>query len=218
MDHMTDPDQAPAPPMGSDGPGLKLSRMLEDIAADETRERISFGDLLATLHGRAFGALMIIFAFPNILPSPPGLAGVLGLPLVFLSAQMMLGRLPWLPAFIASRSLPRSSFAALFTRATPWLARAERLLRHRLDPLTGPRAQKAVGLVCLILSLVLILPIPLGNMLPSIAICLFALGVLERDGLWIIGGLLFSVFALGFVGGMAYAVIRSALFVLLNAF
>jgi len=226
MDQRTDPDppDARSPDAHSpdavrpDAPDRKLSQMLELIAADETRERISFGDLLASLHGRAFGALMIIFAFPNILPSPPGLAGVLGLPLVFLSAQMMAGRMPWLPGFIAARSLPRSSFAALFTRATPWLARAERLLRQRLDPLTTPLAQQAVGFVCLILSLVLILPIPLGNMLPSIAICLFALGVLERDGLWIIGGVLFSVFALAFVGGMAYAVIRSALFVLVNAF
>lgn len=199
-------------------PPQRLSQVLSEIAADSSRDVISFGDLLAALHGRAFGALMIIFAFPNILPSPPGLAGVLGMPLVILSAQMMLGRLPWLPAFIAKRSLPRASFAALFTRATPWLARAERLLRHRFVVLTSAPAQKGIGLVCLILSLVLVLPIPLGNMLPSIAICLFALGVLEKDGLWIIGGLLFSVFAVGFVGAMAYAVVKSTLFVLFNAF
>jgi len=196
----------------------KLSQMLEAIAADESREVISFADLLSALHGRAFGALMIIFAFPNILPSPPGLSGVLGLPLVYLSAQMALGRLPSLPGFIARRSVPRGSFAALFNRATPWLARAERLLRHRWAPLTTAPAQRMIGVVCLILSLLLILPIPLGNMLPSIGICLFALGVLERDGVWIIGGLLFSLFAIGFVSGMAYAVVKGGLFVLVNAF
>ncbi len=216
MDHGARPDLS-HPPSGGHA-NLRLSQMLEQIAADETREVISFGDLLSALHGRAFGALMIIFAFPNILPSPPGLAGVLGLPLVILSTQMMLGRLPWLPPFIARRSLTRASFSALFTRATPWLARAERLLRHRLTPLTTSVAQRGVGFVCLILSLVLMLPIPFGNSLPSIAICLFALGVLERDGAWIIGGLVFSVFALGFVGGMAYALIMSTLFVLMNAF
>ncbi len=220
MDHGAKPDPRPAAPARAltVRPDQRLSQVLEEIAADETRETISFGDLLAALHGRAFGALMIIFAFPNILPSPPGLAGVLGLPLVILSAQMMMGRRPWLPAFIARRSLPREKLATLFTRATPWLARAERLLRHRMAPLTTPGAQRGIGLVCLILSLVLILPVPFGNMLPSIAICLFALGVLERDGLWIIGGLLFSVIAVGFVGGMAYAVIQSAIFVVMNAF
>jgi len=216
MDHSAKPDPTSAKPVGP--PNLRLSQLLQHIAADETRDTISFGDLLAALHGRAFGALLIIFAFPNILPSPPGLAGVLGLPLVILSAQMTLGRLPWLPAFIARRSLPRATLAALFNRAMPWLARAERLLRHRLPALTTGPAQRGVGLVCLILSLVLMLPIPLGNMLPSIAICLFALGVLERDGLWIIGGMLFAIFAVGFVGGMAFALIKSALFLFVNAF
>lgn len=216
MDHSAKPDPHQAAPVGRSGE--RLSQMLQGIAADETRVAISFGDLLAALQDRAFGALMIIFAFPNILPSPPGLAGVLGLPLVILSAQMTMGRRPWLPPFIARRSLPREKLQAVFTRATPWLARAERLLRHRLDPLTSSGAQRGIGLVCLILSLVLILPVPFGNSLPSIAICLFALGVLERDGLWIIGGLLFSVIAVGFVGGMAYAVIKSAIFVMMNAF
>lgn len=216
MDQSAKPDPTQAAPVGRSGE--RLSQMLESIAADETRETISFGDLLSALKDRAFGALMIIFAFPNILPSPPGLAGVLGMPLVILSAQMMLGRLPWLPAFIARRSLPRDKLQGLFTRATPWLARAERLLRHRLEPLTSAPAQRGIGAVCLLLSLVLILPVPFGNMLPSIAICLFALGVLERDGLWIIGGLLFSVVAVGFVGGMAYAVVKSTIFVVMNAF
>jgi len=201
-----------------EAPNLRLSQMLQNITADETRDVISFGDILAALHGRAFGALMMIFAFPNILPSPPGMAGVLGLPLVILSTQMMLGRRPWLPSFIARRSLPRRTLAALFTRAMPWLARAERLLQNRMAALTTGPAQRVVGLTCLILSLVLMLPIPFGNMLPSIAICLFALGVLERDGLWIIGGLAFSIFAVGFVGSMAYALITSAMFVFVNAF
>lgn len=216
MDQSAKPDPTDAAPV--DAADQRLSQVLEGIAADETRATISFGDLLAALQDRAFGALMIIFAFPNILPSPPGLAGVLGLPLVILSAQMMLGRRPWLPAFIARRSLPREKLQALFTRATPWLARAERLLRHRMEPLTTEVAQRGIGLICLIVSLMLILPVPFGNTLPSIAICLFALGLLERDGLWIIGGVLASVIAVGWVGGMAYAVVKSAIFVVVNAF
>lgn len=216
MDQSAKPDPTEAAPVGA--PDQRLSQVLSQIAADESRETISLGDLLAALQDRAFGALMIIFAFPNILPSPPGLAGLLGLPLVILSAQMMMGRRPWLPAFIARRSLPRARLEALFTRATPWLARAERLLRHRLAVLTSEPAQRAIGLVCLIVSLVLILPVPFGNTLPSVAICLFALGVLERDGLWVIGGFVFSVIAVGFVGAMAYAVIKSAIFVVMSAF
>jgi hypothetical protein len=199
-------------------PERKLSQILEDFAADASRQRISLADLKEAMEGRAFGALMLIFAFPNILPSPPGLAGVLGLPLLFLSFQMMLGRAPWLPEFIGRRSMTREAFATVFNRATPLVARAERLLRQRLWLLTWGPAQQVLGVVCLILSVLLMLPIPFGNMAPSVAICLIALGVLERDGVWVLAGLVAAVGAAAWVGGIAYALFKSAIFVVMNAF
>lgn len=199
-------------------PQKRLSEILAEIAADTTQERITLARLMAAMEGRAYGALILIFAFPNILPSPPGLAGVLGLPLLFLSARMMLGQTPWLPQFIATRSVPRASFATVIDRATPWLQRAERLLRHRLSLLTTGPAQQVLGLFCLILTIILVIPIPLGNLAPSFAMCLMALGVLERDGLWVILGVIAGVAASIFVGGMGYALVKSAIFLFVNAF
>ncbi len=196
----------------------RLSEILKSVADESTADRITIGDLLTALEGRAVGALLLVFAFPNILPSPPGLAGILGLPLIYLSTQLMMGRTPWLPPFIANRSITRETFVNLVTRAIPWLARAERMLRQRLWPLVSPPAQRFLGAVCLFVSLVLILPIPFGNMLPSIAICVLALGLLERDGLWIIGGLISAVIAMGIVGSFAYALVKSAIYIVLNAF
>ena len=69
-------------------------------------------------------------------------------------------------------------------------ARAERLLRPRLLWLTCALGERLIGAVCLFLAVVLVLPIPFGNMLPAAAISLLALGVLERDGLWVIAGLI----------------------------
>lgn len=199
-------------------PQKRLSQILAEIAADQSEDRITIARLMAAMEGRAYGALILIFAFPNILPSPPGLAGLLGLPLLFLSARMMLGQTPWLPRFIATRSLPRSSFATVIERATPWLERAERLLRHRLSLLTTGPAQQILGLFCLLLTLILVVPIPFGNLAPSFAMCLIALGVLERDGLWVVLGVIAGVAAAVFVGGMGYALVKSALFLLVNAF
>lgn len=196
----------------------RLSEILQDVAQESTADRITVGDLLRAMEGRAVGALLLVFAFPNILPTPPGLAGILGLPLIYLSSQLMLGRLPWLPPFISNRSITRDTFVSLVTRAVPWLARAERMLTQRLWLLASPPAQRFLGAVCLALSLVLVLPIPFGNMLPSIAICILALGLLERDGLWIIAGLFAAVVATAIVGSLAYALIKSAIFVLFSAF
>ncbi|MGV6872862.1 exopolysaccharide biosynthesis protein [Pseudochelatococcus sp. B33] len=199
-------------------PGRRLWAILRALARDTSRERISVGDLLDTMHDRAFGALMFIFAFPNILPTPPGTSAILGLPLVFLSAQLMFGRKPWLPKVIASRSMARKDFAAVTERAVPWLFRAERLLRPRLVQLASPPIEYLVGATCFVLAVILLLPIPLGNMLPALAICLFSLGILGRDGVWTLLGFLGTIVSLVVVSGVLYAFFKSAVFIISNAF
>ncbi|WP_423294175.1 exopolysaccharide biosynthesis protein [Neotabrizicola sp. VNH66] len=207
-----------AGPSGQGDSALRLTGLLRQLADDPAAERVAIADILLIMQGRAFGALLMIFAFPNILPSPPGLAGVLGLPLIFLSAQMMLGMAPWLPGIIARRSIARPVFAALVDKIEPWLARAERLLSIRLRPLTSAPAQRVIGAVCLILSIALALPVPFANLAPATAICLIGLGVLERDGLWIILGFCAAVGALVYVAALGYALVVSALYVITNAF
>ncbi|MBD3764665.1 MAG: exopolysaccharide biosynthesis protein [Rhodobacterales bacterium] len=195
-----------------------MSQILTHIGQDAARATVAVNDLMALLRTRGRAALMLIFAFPNVLPAPPGLSGLLGLPLLYLSVQMMLGRMPWLPRFIGERAVPRDRFAALVDRLAPWLARAERLLRPRWPLLVGRLAEYVLGALCLILAAVLALPIPLGNMLPALAICLIALGILERDGVWVGAGIAIGMVALAVVAGVVYAVVKSAIFLLMNAF
>ena len=194
--------------------GPSLSEILTQIAHDDTRRRISVGDLLVALSDRAIGALIFVFAFPNIIPMPPGASSILGAPLLFLTAQLALGRSPWLPAVIADRSMDRIHFATVVQRIAPWLARAERLLRPRIETLARPPFEYLIGWICLLLSIVLFLPIPMGNMPPAIAICLFALAILERDGIWVLAGLCATVGAVTIVWGVLFALFRSALFLL----
>lgn len=194
-----------------------LSQLLAEIAADASRERVSIADLLFALRDRALAALLLIFALPNVIPVPPGTSALLGAPLLFLAVQLTLGMRPWLPGFITRRSMPHTHFAALVTRAVPWLARAERLLRPRWSALYRPPTEYVVGVVCLVSSLIVFLPIPLGNMLPALAICLMALGILERDGLWVLTGLLTAAGSVAVVWGVLYALIEAAVFFISNA-
>lgn len=188
-----------------------LSVVLLRLAQDTTRKRIAVGDLLRALGDRALGALIFIFAVPNVIPVPPGVSTVLGAPLLFLSVQLMFGLRPWLPALVAKRSISREDLATLVRRVVPWLARAEKLLRPRVRVLAGPPAEYLVGLVCLLLACILVLPIPLGNALPALAISLMALGVLERDGLWVLGGLVAAVVSVAVVYGVVLAMAKAAL-------
>jgi hypothetical protein len=196
----------------------RLSAILTAIAKGQDRERISIADLLHALEHRAVGALMFIFAVPNAIPVPPGVSAVLGAPLIFLAFQMMIGRRPWLPRVITDRSLSRVDFEKVVDLTAPWLAKAERLMRPRLQVLSRPPAEYLVGLVCLVLAIILFLPIPLGNMLPAFTICVLALGVLERDGVWVLIGLACAIAAVVIVWGVMLALLWSALFVLGNFF
>ncbi|EYD77647.1 Exopolysaccharide synthesis, ExoD [Rubellimicrobium mesophilum DSM 19309] len=199
-------------------PRRKLSQILEEIAADTSRTRVCIADIIQAMHGRAFGALLLIFAFPNAIPAIPGTSSILGLPLLFLSAQMMLGKPVWLPKVVSLRSMSRDDFANLVERVNPWLEWADRFTAPRLSVLGDPIAERLIGAFCLILSIVLVLPVPLGNMLPGIAICLIALGVLERDGFWIGGGIAVGAIALLVAWGVVYALAKMTWFLLVNAF
>ena len=84
--------------------------------------------------------------------------------------------------------------------------------------LVGHGAERVLGALCLVLAVVLVLPIPLGNILPALAICLIALGVLERDGLWVVIGILVALLSLVLVAGVVYALVKSTLFIMMNAF
>lgn len=202
---MTEPTAAPAA-------RATLSSMLQALAHDASRERIAVGDLLEALGDRALAALLFVFAVPNVLPVPPGTSAVLGAPLVFLAAQLAFGRRPWLPAVIARRTMTRADFAVLVLRIGPWLERAERLLRPRAIRLVLPPMEYLIGLVCLLLAVVLVLPVPLGNMLPALSISLLALGIAERDGLWILAGFATAAVSAVVVSGVVFAMVKATVY------
>jgi hypothetical protein len=164
-------------------PRRRFSEILSDLAS-RPAAAVSLGDVLDAFGDRAFGALMLVFAAPNMLPLPPGLSAVLGAPLLFVTAQLMLGRPTlWMPRFIRRQSISRDFFVRLTTKLSPVLQRMERGLRPRLALLLHPVNERIVGAACLLLAIILLLPIPLGNIPPAWALAAFALGVLERDGL-----------------------------------
>jgi len=182
-----------------------LSRVLLALSSDPRRERIRIGDLLLAMQDQALATLILFFALPNLLPVPPGTSGVLGVPLLFLAAQLALGLPAWLPRPIAARSISRERFAALTRRLLPWLARVEPLLRPRWLALSAPLPLRLAGLLCFVLAAVLALPVPLGNMAPAFAISVMMLGVLRHDGAWLLAGAAAGVASLAIAVAVIWA-------------
>jgi hypothetical protein len=167
------------------------------------------------LDDRGFGVLILIFALPNLVPvNIPLLSAVLGLPLVLLAAQLAYGRhKPWLPDWLARQSFPRLGFAAVVMHASPYLERAERLLRPRLPGLLSWTGERLIGVALLILALVLTAPIPLGNWLPAFAIAIIGLALVEKDGVAVLIGLGVGVVGLAVVATVIGGVIAATMLV-----
>ncbi len=207
----------PTPPQTEKPQTERLSRLLPRLAVGDTT-RLSVADLLDRLQDRAHTVLLVIFALPNLLPSIPGTSAVTGIPLVYLTLQLMLGRKPWLPGFITSRSFPRERLAEMLDKAVPWLIRGERYIHPRLQALTSATAERAVGLLMVLLALAVLLPIPFGNLLPSLAIILFCIGLMEEDGLWIIAGLATTLIGVVIFSTVLWGLFKAAVFVAIGAF
>jgi hypothetical protein len=189
-----------------------LSELLSQVAEDESRERVSIGDLLAMAGDRAFGALIFILALPNLVPTPPGTSAILGLPLIILSFQLFYGRrTPWLPKAIALRSIARADLASVVRRTAPVLKRIERVLKPRLSWLVSAFSERVLALLMLILSVILFLPIPLGNIFPAAAMCIIALALIEHDGLAALFGVVIGAGSVLIVWGALLAVLKAIL-------
>lgn len=205
-------------PIRAYDPPMRLSQALDELAHDASRDRVSVGDLLSLMHHRAIAALMFVFAFPNILPTIPGFSTLFSLPLMVLSVQLAFGLNPWLPKAITKRSLSQKQAKSLIRKINPWLLKAETYIKPRASFLAVQPFEFLVGISCLFMAMIIFLPIPFGNLLPAVSVCLFSLGVLGRDGAWILGGFAFMGLSILIVGGVAYAFVKAALFLASNVF
>jgi len=179
--------------------------LLDALAQGDPDETITLRDLLAGLNRRAFGMLLFVSVLPAFIPIPIG--GAISGPLVMLiGVQLAIGmRRPWLPNFLASRGPHRHALARFDRMISPWLARLEHVIRPRLPVVLDHRLAGVVtGLLLLLLGLLLSLPIPLTNYLFGGLLLVFALSLLERDGVmmlvaWIAGAIAVTIF--GFLSG-----------------
>ena len=51
------------------------------------------------------------------------------------------------------------------------------------------RSDRMLGLICLYLAVLLLLPIPLMNTTPALCLAAIALGMIQRDGLFVAAGI-----------------------------
>ena len=187
-----------------------VSRVLLDVA-NERRERVSIGDLERALHGRSFGPFMVVFALPNLLPFPPGTSTILGIPLLFIAWQLVIGRREvWLAPFLRKRSISHLRYRTMLARALPRLRRIERMMRPRRWPFAPGEGGRIIGLFALTMAVMTVVPLPFANWLPAAASLCVGIAMTARDGVWLWAGVAVGVVAL--VAFLGLAILTSFVF------
>ncbi len=180
----------------------KLSEELALILREFEIETVTLREVLGLLHGRGYVLLVMLLALPFCTPIPlPGLSTPFGLIITLIGVRLALGVKPWLPRRLLDTRLPPKFFVKVFAVTRRIILGFERLLRPRLLWVTGSlRWQQvhAVPIVICALMLLLPLPIPFSNVIPSWGILLVAGGLLERDGKFIIAGHVATLLAIAF--------------------
>lgn len=186
-----------------------LSAVLSEIA-EGPEPRITIAELTQSFGGRAIGALLFVFGLACLLPFPPGATTIFGLPLVLLAPQLIFGSsAPWLPRRVKARSLSTADLRASLPRILPWLRRAEAISRPRLSVLFDGVGERLIGLVCFVLGLVLILPIPGANLLPALAVASLSFALIQRDGLIALFGYLVAAASASVLALAAHIIVRT---------
>jgi hypothetical protein len=164
---------------------------------------VRFGDLIERLDQRAFGIVLVLLALPCAIPGPPAVTSFLGLPLFLIALQMVAKRsVPWLPRRLRDYAVSQTALNRFVARALPWVVRMETFSKPRLEALTNGHAERLLGLLIALLALCIMIPLPLSNLPPGIAIVTLGFALIERDGVLLSIGLVVSAVALVIMVGV----------------
>lgn len=198
----------------SDRSHLSLSQLLRQLIDEHPGDEIGPAEIAEWLNERALAGLLLLFALFNTLPLPPGTTLITGIPLLLLSAQLMIGQAnPWLPEFLRKRTINKTQLSIIlgkFLRLEHWI---ERLFRPRLFKLVDGGATRLIGFVCFLLAILVELPIPGANQAPSLTIAMFMVAIIYRDGLAVLAGLALTTVSAVIASGLVVGAMKAALYI-----
>jgi hypothetical protein len=174
-------------------------------------EKVTVREIIDALDSRSFGLAVLLFSLPSVVPMPPGVPTVVGIILLIVSFQMVIGREDlYLPGILSKRAFDRKSLVGAFEGLAPKLAVIEKVMKPRLLFMTGRVGSIFIGVVVLVMAVVLILPLPPGgNFPPALACAVLGLGLAQRDGALVLIGLVVSVVAMIAVSFVTLVFIQS---------
>jgi len=191
-----------------------LSQTVESIQGDTVTLRA----LMQLMGGQGMLMLCAIATLPFLIPvSIPGVSTVFGAAIILLALAVTLNRLPWLPQRLLDRPLATAKLVPALRKGVRIVSRLDGWVRPRALVLTSGPMVRINGLTLIFAGLLLMAPfglIPFSNTVPAVAILLLTIGMVQRDGVFVLLGYLATVLTVIYFSMLIYAAWRTGSFLL----
>lgn len=175
--------------------GEQLARIIDSLPADA----MSLQELLDVFSDEGLLLLTILLTLIFLIPvSIPGVSTVFGAAILLVGVSRLIGRPLWLPARLRSKALPADKLRPGLTSGLLWVRRLEKISRpHRVRVLVDGRVVDVFNNLAFILAAILLMApfglVPFSNTLPALALLLYAIGFIQRDGVAVLLGHLANI-------------------------
>ena len=176
-----------------------LGDQLEAIIAALPEDHLTLGQLLQVFGDEGLLLLTILLTLVFLIPvSIPGVSTVFGAAILLVGISRVSRRPLWLPAKLRARNLPAARLRPALDGGLHWVRRLEKISKpYRLRGLVDGRLQALFNnLAFIFAALLLMVPfgfVPFSNTLPGLALLLYAIGMIQRDGTAIVLGHLANI-------------------------
>lgn len=190
---------------------VTLSLALKQTVASIQGDSVTLQQLLTHIGEQGLLFFCTVLTIPFLLPvSIPGVSTVFGLVIIFIGVSVTLNRTLWLPDRLLNHQLSSDQVVPMMEKGIQFFSRLESWMKTRLHSLTGSVLINRInGLSLTTGGILLLFPlsfIPFSNTLPALSVLLLALGMLQRDGIFILAGYLALLLTILYFGGLALLV------------
>jgi hypothetical protein len=172
-----------------------LREKLTDVIETLPAESVTLAIILDMLGREGYLLLTVLLTLPFMAPvSIPGVSTIFGAVILLIGLNVMIDRELRLPDRFMKRAFPAGKLRTALGKGVVWLHRLERISRPRLSRLSQGSAMARLNGFMLVIGALLLMvpfgPIPLTNTLPGLAVLFLSVGILQRDGGFILLGYL----------------------------
>ncbi|MBE2211304.1 MAG: exopolysaccharide biosynthesis protein [Xanthomonadaceae bacterium] len=170
------------------GQDASLKDQIEHLIEALPEDHLSLGELLDKLGDEGLLLLSILLTLVFLIPvSIPGVSTVFGAVILLIGVSRLSGRPLWLPQRLRNKQLPVEKLRPALKSGLKWMERMDKISRpHRLSALVDGKAMGVINNLAFILAAVLLMMpfsfVPFSNTMPAVALLLFSVGFIQRDG------------------------------------